>query len=432
MEATQSQTWERTTDLKNTILNLWPVASLGPRIAATKLVQKIIQTQTRAVVDPRVRDRIVEPNLAMCPSHHTFMNPQALEDEAKRVLEECIKLLYISTTPDVVSSIVNAFATLVKARPALSNSIYTSLVNWEPNALSSCTPLQVRGVEKTFRIAVAHLLKSGSATAFAPQITDFLHKQNSRMLQAAEVSRKRRDDEASKKRSRITDELNSVATANASNKRRKLDPTSTKEGLSASKTFALGSKQGEEANPLADFDVTTLPVALVTELIIANLQVVTDAALASAIDEIRKHLGADSSVSLPLDQTEAREGPVNPLAEEDEDLQLPRADESDDEMEALPEEDYELPLPDLVSHDTHNALFDSAISRIFSTGLSASSSASEAEASLWIGLITRMAARHSKASDDPARPDTIRQALFTYIVQDPASRYGTSVLEASR
>jgi len=76
-------------------------------------VQKVIQTQTRGTSDPRVRtspthiilfsyDRYlklqsrVEPNLAMCPSHHPFMNAQTLEDEAKRLLEECIKTLYIS------------------------------------------------------------------------------------------------------------------------------------------------------------------------------------------------------------------------------------------------------------------------------------------------------------------------------------------------
>lgn len=38
-----------------------------------------------------------EPNLSMCSSRHPFLNAQTLEDEAKKLLEECIKLLYIST-----------------------------------------------------------------------------------------------------------------------------------------------------------------------------------------------------------------------------------------------------------------------------------------------------------------------------------------------
>lgn len=46
--------WEKVLAIKNTILNTWTTSSTGVRVAATKAVQKIIQTQTRGNADPRV------------------------------------------------------------------------------------------------------------------------------------------------------------------------------------------------------------------------------------------------------------------------------------------------------------------------------------------------------------------------------------------
>jgi len=227
------------------------------------------------------------------------MNPQALEDEAKRLLDECGKTLYISNIPDVLSAIVNCYTGLLKSRPALSNTIFTSLVNWEPSALvSTCTPLQIRSVEKTFRIALAHLLRAGLATAFTPSITEFLHKQNTRMLVAAEESRRKKEEEATRKRNRIAEELHldpsSLADGPSDGKKRRVGeapPPAAVQNMAmssntATRSFATASKaaSGNEPNPLASFDVTNLPVTLVTELIIANLQVVSEAVLAVAIN----------------------------------------------------------------------------------------------------------------------------------------------------
>lgn len=243
----------------------------------------------------------VEPNLAMCPSSHPFLNLQQLEDEAKRLLEECGKQIYTSSIPDVMSAIINIYTGLIKSRPALSSSIFTSMVNWDPSNLqsaSTCTPLQIRSVEKTFRIALAHLLRAGHATAYTGPITEFLHKQNTRMLVAAEESRRKKEEEATRKRNRITDELHipGMDGQPEGKKRRLLDPALPNSASAAAmaRGFAASAKKaiGGEPNPLASFDVTTLPVTLVTELIIANLQVVTEAALAGAIAvSIQLYLG---------------------------------------------------------------------------------------------------------------------------------------------
>jgi len=53
--STDASFWEKVTATKNTVLNAWTTSSTGVRVAASKAVQKIIQTQTRGNADPRVR-----------------------------------------------------------------------------------------------------------------------------------------------------------------------------------------------------------------------------------------------------------------------------------------------------------------------------------------------------------------------------------------
>lgn len=52
-----ASTWNKLTAAKNLALNSWSSSSnLGVKVAATRFVQRVIQTQTRASVDPRVSD----------------------------------------------------------------------------------------------------------------------------------------------------------------------------------------------------------------------------------------------------------------------------------------------------------------------------------------------------------------------------------------
>lgn len=48
------------------------------------------------VVFLQLASRSTDANLGMCPSSHPVMDASALEDESKRLLEDCIKLLYMS------------------------------------------------------------------------------------------------------------------------------------------------------------------------------------------------------------------------------------------------------------------------------------------------------------------------------------------------
>jgi symplekin len=82
-----------------------------------------------------------------------------LEEEANKLLEECITTLYTSRSPDVVSALAATSANLVKVRSAFANLVITALTNWTPAALSGLNNVHVRSVEKTVRASLTHLLK---------------------------------------------------------------------------------------------------------------------------------------------------------------------------------------------------------------------------------------------------------------------------------
>lgn len=118
--------------------------------------------------------------------------------------------------------------------------------------------------------------RTGQAGPYTAQITGFLHAQSGRMQKAAETAHKRRDEDASRKRSHIAD----VVEQQSSSKRRKIGSSIT----SFADAVAPVAAADQTTDAAASFDVTTLPVNIVIELIIANLQAVPSARLASAID----------------------------------------------------------------------------------------------------------------------------------------------------
>lgn len=257
--------------------------SVGGRIAAIKVVQRIIQTQTRGTADPRVSaihyiervaqltsfrqlQRTAEPNISLCRANHPFLKLGALEEEANQLLEDCITSLFTSDSPDHVSAIANSLTSLLKSRPSFGKLIVTALSNWSPAALAGSTPTQIKSVEKTFRISLAHLLKTAHANAYAGQVTDFLKRQDARMELAASeakqiVARKR--------------DIDMESNAQGNEKRSKVDHQG--------EVFVDSVTGVASENPVAKFDAKTLPLHLVVELVIASLQIIAEQTLVNAI-----------------------------------------------------------------------------------------------------------------------------------------------------
>ena len=62
---------------------------------------------------------------------------------------------------------------------------------------------------------------------------------------------------------------------------------------------------------LADFDFTSLPVALITELVVANLQAFTEPALAALVETYRESRRTSAASSKPPDSTSAVSEPAS-------------------------------------------------------------------------------------------------------------------------
>jgi len=99
-------------------LNAWRNGPTGAKTAGMKAVQKIVQSQTKGSMDPRVNwfrsfqvyagtllmvssllvqlQNRGDINLSMCPSHHPFLKATELEAEANKLVEEAFTLLYTS------------------------------------------------------------------------------------------------------------------------------------------------------------------------------------------------------------------------------------------------------------------------------------------------------------------------------------------------
>lgn len=185
---------------------------------------------------------------------------------------------------DIISCIINSFSILVKARPSLGNVIIGALTNWAPNSISFLNSTQIRSVEKTLRLALIHLLRSGQVNAFAAQINDCLHRQEQRMRLAAEADRRKKEEEASLKRQRISDEAygGGYGTPDyAATKRIRLQESA---GIGATGTPPPSSSAAVTQSGLADFDIKMLKPELVLELIIANLQVMTPERVQAAVE----------------------------------------------------------------------------------------------------------------------------------------------------
>ncbi|KAI0091687.1 Symplekin tight junction protein C terminal-domain-containing protein [Irpex rosettiformis] len=276
--------WEVVSQAKARILNFAfaPQTPMGVKVVALKFVQRVILVQTRGGNDPRLQDKN-DPNISMCPSDHPFISIPTLESEGHKLLEGIITMLYSSKNPDVVSAIVNSCGSIIKLRPVLIELIVSALTSWTPSALAGSSAISIRSVEKSIRILMTHIMRqvahfiSPHGHSFAAQIQAWLPTHVSRMEKAAQEEKQRRAE--SRKRPP------SVAAQDGPDaKRAKL------EDVNASNSTAF----------LAAFDFTKLPTALVTDLIVANIQSFSVEELTELVRAYREGKTASQPDTVPL------------------------------------------------------------------------------------------------------------------------------------
>ncbi|EMD39061.1 hypothetical protein CERSUDRAFT_133852 [Gelatoporia subvermispora B] len=271
------QQWDILSQAKARILEfVWsPHVTSGIKFAAVKFTQRVILVQTRGNSDPRLQNKS-DPNLSICPTDHPFISVPALEAEGMKLLEGIITILYTSNNADMLSAIINSWATLTKLRPALVELVVSTLARWTPAQLEGQPLVSTKSVEKAIRILLVHISRGPQGAAFASQINAALSTQSARMEQAAaeDKQRKAAASDASRKRSSATPQSEGPDT-----KRPKLESDTT------APSNAL----------LSSFDFATLPSALVTELIVANLQTFSENTLIGLVQAYRHKRTANAT-----------------------------------------------------------------------------------------------------------------------------------------
>ena len=107
-------TWNNMAAVKSNILKRWDTAPAGVRICCIKFVQKVVQVQTPAVIDPRVRDTFLivfidkpydidmlyqrpdknEISIALVPRDHPLLQTTRLEPESSGLLDRLLDVFH--------------------------------------------------------------------------------------------------------------------------------------------------------------------------------------------------------------------------------------------------------------------------------------------------------------------------------------------------
>ncbi|KAG9312974.1 Symplekin tight junction protein C terminal-domain-containing protein [Chiua virens] len=464
---TPRQQWDILVQSKSRILDLVisSTVNTGVRLSAVKFMQRVILLQTRGVSDPRLQNKN-DPSIANVPADHPFMSATALEAEGMKLLENVITILYTNQNVDMLTAVLNSWSNLVKQRPTLVQLVVSSLASWTPVALPGLSASAIKSVEKSIRILLIHISRGPHGSAFGAQINEALSQQAVRMERASAEERARKAAVA--------------ATAAEAMKKRPLPigPAADQPADAKRLKIEVDNAPANSTAFLASFDFTTLPIALVTDLIVANLQAFTEPALVNLVQAYRQSREeAPGAASQSPDGTTAestsvsetpplKDEPVDPLKmdidEEEVEYEPDRLNEAlsggaevMDEEEAVPElpevalsldlTDFKLPSPKEQMEDDRVALMRSAVDRICDGGqeLQEASHAFSAGAlsdDIWMLVMIRMITRVTEPAADPtqngdksaeeeeqsadfsSRQDKLRQVLCDYIMMDFPSR----------
>ncbi|KAH9160770.1 Symplekin tight junction protein C terminal-domain-containing protein [Lactarius sanguifluus] len=276
--------WDTLSRAKNRIIEfMWaPNTHAGVQFAAVKFLQKVILVQSRGIADPRLQNKN-DPNLAIVPGDHPFISASALETEGVTLLQRLITDLYTKQNPDLISAILNSWSSLVKLRPGFVQIVVSSLTLWTPAPLLGQSFSVIKSVEKSVRILLTHISR-WPAQNFAREITEALNKQTQRMEQAVADERARKAIAAQAQADARKRPLATAAAAEEEAKRQRVE----------------ADPNGDATALLAAFDFTTLPVALITELIVANLQAFSDDVFQARVSAYRRPAPASIASPAPV------------------------------------------------------------------------------------------------------------------------------------
>ncbi|KAI1769457.1 hypothetical protein GGR53DRAFT_472564 [Hypoxylon sp. FL1150] len=461
-------TWEHMTAIKTRILRIWDTAPPTLRICCIKFVQRVVLAQTPSVNPEPKRGDVLDISLLMIPPEHPILDAPKLEAEASGLLDRMLGTLQDNSSDAlIVDATLNTLSILVRSRPATSNRILNTVLNFNPLKLANSpmtpkTKVLVKSMEKTTRMLLMHLSRRYPQSSSIGRIQQYVDRL---MRSRAEIF-----DEGSRKRA-LAEQANGLAV-----KRQRTGPVSSHPQVEISplppgphtlaEVFTFTSNEG-----LKNFNVgDSVPAPLAAKISVTTIARVDPQLLDRAIQGVRDRLAALYAVkqeqinpeTAPLD-VEEDEDDYEPdyYAAEDTEQILNKLDSSpaDERRElekpvlgglALPS--FRLPPPPMLNPEQAAAVGQKSITRVFSTMRTLEDpavkkakagmnrlAASSYDQSSWITVITRIATRTGGVlelflpdeDDDtkgtPRLSDSIREQLFNFVLEDFRKRIEVAV-----
>ncbi|OTB06529.1 hypothetical protein M426DRAFT_318931 [Hypoxylon sp. CI-4A] len=457
-----THTWERMTAIKTRILRIWDTAPSTVRICCIKFAQRVVLAQTQSVHPEPRRGDLLDISLAMVPPNHPILDAPKLEAEASGLLDRMLGVLQDNSSDALlIDATLNTLSILIRNRPATSNRILNTILNFNPLKLANSpltpkTKVLIKSMEKTTRMLLMHLSRRSPQNPQTGRIQQYIERL---MRSRAEIF-----DEGSRKRA-LAGQAEGLDA-----KRQRIGPVSSHPQVeitplkagphTLADVFSFTSNEG-----LKQFNVVdNVPAPLAAKISITTMSRVDPQLLDRAIQGVRDRLAtlhATQPVPInpetaPLD-VEEDEDDYEPdyYAAEDTEQILNKLDSSpaDERHElakpaalsglALPT--FSLPPPPTLNLDQAAKAGQGSITRVFGTMRTLEDpavkktkaginrlAASSYDRDSWITVISRLATRANAGLDDIPEDeedikgasqairlsDSIREMLFNYILED--------------
>ncbi|KAI1386698.1 uncharacterized protein F4822DRAFT_410984 [Hypoxylon trugodes] len=466
-----THTWERMTAIKARILRIWDTAPPTIRICCVKFAQRVVLAQTQSVNPEPRRGDLLDISLIMIPSNHPILDAPKLEAEASGLLDRMLGILQDNSSDAlVVDATLNTLSILIRNRPATSNRILNTILNFNPLKLANSpmtpkTKVIVKSMEKTTRMLLMHLSRRNPQNPLASRIQQHID----RLLR----SRQEIFEEGSRKRAPVEP----VDSSDAKRQRTGAMPSHPQVEITPLKpgphtladVFTFTSNAG-----LKQFNVgDNVPAPLAARISVTTIARIDNQLFDRAIQGVRDRLTA---------LYEAQPEPINPETapldvEDDEDDYEPDYYTAEDteqilnKLDSSPSDEnrelekpaalsglalptFRLPPPPTLNPEQAAKVGQGSITRVFGTMRTLEDpavkkakaginrlAASSYDRDSWITVITRLATRANAGLDDdpedgedskvalPATrlSDSIRELLFNYILEDFRKRIEVAV-----
>ncbi|KAI1435701.1 mRNA cleavage and polyadenylation specificity factor complex subunit [Xylaria sp. CBS 124048] len=464
-------TWEKMTAIKTKIRDIWDTAPPTVRICCIKFVQRVILAHTSSVnLEPRRGDPL-DISRNMVPPNHSILDGDQLEAEASGLLDRMLGTLDDENTdPLIIDATLNTLSILVRQRPTTSNRIVSTLFNFNPlrlatNAtLAPKTKVLVKSMEKTTRMLLTHLYRRDPQNPLAGRMQQYVeHLARSR----AEIF-----DETGQKRAAL-DQLNVVEPKRLRptlSTQPQIEITPLKPGAnSLADLYTFTTNEG-----LKNFSVReNIPAQLAARISVRTIAQLDTELLERAINGIRSRLLACYEAAqqpfnpetAPLDVEDDDDDDYEPdyHAAEDTEQLLNKLDSSPPDerrdleapvLGALALPAFKLPPPPILDPEQATKVGQGVVARVFCNMKTLDEStvkkskaglnrlaASSYDRDSWITVLTRLATRSNASLDKlptqddgstSALPtfsmgDTLREMLYTYVLEDFRKRIDVAV-----